>query len=161
MLYNVYTLYPAIVRYKDLEPVSKQITIVIGLTVVGFMAFGLMLSFYRNILFEQKLEEIAAQNNSLQKSIDESHRDLEYYHSTQYKDKYAKQSLGRLNADEKLLIILDEPRKPDLATIEGLTPTETQQAAYEEYLRQIPAILHWQLYLFQKDRLEELKRGLL
>lgn len=146
-------------RYKDLEPVSKQITIVIGLTVVGFMAFGLMLSFYRNILFEETLLEIAEQNRALQEDIDQNQRDLDYYQSAQYKDKYAKQSLGRLNPGEKLLVILEQPVKPDIAANDALTPTEAQEALYQEHLRQMPVFLHWKLYLFERNRIDDLKRG--
>ena len=80
--------------YHHHEPVSKQLTIVVGLTVVGFMAFGLTLSFYRNILFEQTLEEIEAQNEVLRLQIEGGYRDLEYYRSGQYKDKYAKKTGG-------------------------------------------------------------------
>ena len=52
------------------QPVSKQLTIVIGLTVVGFMAFGLALSFYRNILFEQTLSDIESQNERIAQTIE-------------------------------------------------------------------------------------------
>ncbi|MDP7247931.1 MAG: hypothetical protein QF741_04900, partial [Candidatus Peribacteraceae bacterium] len=64
--------------YKDLEPVSKQLTIAVGLTVVGFMAFGLILSYYRNVLFDQTLIDMKGQNNGLRASIEEGYRSLEY-----------------------------------------------------------------------------------
>ena len=75
------------------QPVSKQLTIVIGLTVVGFMAFGLALSFYRNILFEQTLSDIETENERIAQTIELGYGDLEYYRSAQYKDKYAKENL--------------------------------------------------------------------
>ena len=65
----------------DIEPISKQLTIVIGLTVVGFMAFGLALSFYRNILFEKTLEELADQNKHIAMEIEHGDGALEYYPS--------------------------------------------------------------------------------
>ena len=146
--------------YRDLEPVSKQLTIVVGLTVVAFMAFGLVLSYYRNILFDQHLVEIAQQNDDLQKQIDGEQGDIDYYQSAQYKDKYAKENLGRLNPEEKILVITDGPTSADLPSTPGQTATDRQQAAFEETLRQTPVYQHWELFLFERGKLEELRRGL-
>ena len=139
---------------------SKQLTIVVGLTVVGFMAFGLALSYYRNILFDTHLVDIAQQNDTLQKHIDDEQGDLDYYRSAQFKDKYAKETLGRLNPGEKLLIITQKPPSADISTGPDFTPTEEQAAAFEETLRQMPVYQHWELYLFQREKIEELKRGI-
>lgn len=146
--------------YRDLEPVSKQLTIVVGLTVVGFMAFGLALSFYRNILFDDTLKSIQEQNDGLQKQIDQSQAALDYYQSAQYKDKYAKGNLGKINRGEKMLIITEVPRSPNLNADASMTPSEEQDAVYQEHLREMPVFLHWELYLFNRDKLEQLKKGL-
>ncbi len=146
--------------YQSLEPVSKQLTIVVGLTVVGFMAFGLALSFYRNILFEDTLNMIAVENARLKEHIEQSKGDVEYYRSAQYKDKYAKENLGRLNPGEKILIIAEQPSNAAFLSGDRMTPTEEQEAAYQEYLRQLPVYQHWKLFLFKRDELEGLKRGL-
>ena len=146
--------------YRDLEPISKQLTIVVGLTVVGFMAFGLALSYYRNFLFDEHLVEIAQQNDELQNHIDLEQRDLDYYRSAQFKDKYAKETLGRLNPGEKLLIITQQPATVDVGASENFTPTEQQKAAFDETMQQMPVYLHWELFLFQKDKIEELKKGM-
>lgn len=139
---------------------SKQLTIVIGLTVVGFMAFGLALSFYRNVLFEETLTNFAAQNDKLRIEIDKRREDLEYFHSSQFKDKYAKENLGRMNNGEKVIALVQNPSSPIADSADSFSVTEEQQANYEELLRQMPVIEHWQLYLFHRDRLDELKRGL-
>ena len=145
---------------QDIEPLSKQLTIVIGLTVVGFMAFGLALSFYRNILFEETLRQIQEQNQEIAKEIDAGYRDLEYYGSVQYRDKYAKENLGLVRDGEKVLIIT---RPPDLPHLEG-EDTEAQkarrEAAYMELLRQMPVQQQWNLYLFHPERIEEIKKAL-
>ena len=146
--------------YRDLEPVSKQLTIVVGLTVVGFMAFGLALSFYRNVLFEETLGSIQQQNNALRDKISMGFADLEYYRSAQFKDKYAKENLGKLNPGEKVLIITNQPLG-HAGTSDTEEATARQQAAYEELLRQMPVIEHWQMYLFRKNEIEKLKKGLL
>jgi hypothetical protein len=142
------------------QPVSKQLTIVIGLTVVGFMAFGLALSFYRNILFEQTLQNIENENARIAQTIDRGYGDLEYYRSGQYKDKYAKENLGRLNPGEKLIIITPDPDARAPSTQSGSTERDRQEAAYFELLQQMPVVEHWQLFLFNRDKLEELKKGI-
>lgn len=146
--------------YQHIEPLSKQLTIVIGLTVVGFMAFGLALSFYRNLLFEQTLEGIASQNDALREQITKGYRDLEYYQSAQYKDKYAKENLNLVRPGEQVLIVSQEQTDPFLQAERGLKPTEQQEAAYFELLRQMPVLEHWKLYLFHKERINEIKMGL-
>ncbi|MBU0766594.1 hypothetical protein KKF55_02315 [Patescibacteria group bacterium] len=146
--------------YKNLEPVSKQLTIIVGLTVVGFMAFGLALSYYRNVLFEQTLDNIHAQNDVLRSDIDQGYRDLEYFRSSQYKDKYAKENLGLLNHGEKILIIQQPTRSLSPDEEESEMRKEQREAAYLELLRQMPIFEHWKLYLFQKEKLTGLKESM-
>lgn len=145
---------------RDIEPISKQLTIVIGLTVVGFMAFGLALSFYRNILFEDTLANIELQNKTIADNIQQGYRDLEYFRSQQYKDKFAKENLGTVNPGEKMIIITRPPEPVDGDIIDEALDKERREAAYFELLQQMPVIEHWNLYLFQRDKIEELKRGL-
>ena len=146
--------------YQNLEPLSKQLTIIIGLTVVGFMAFGLALSFYRNILFEQTLAEMESQNDLLREKIAAGYGDLEYYRSTQYRDKYAKENLNLVTPGEKVLIIAQNPQDPFEVTSISDTPTEQQEAAYFELLHQMPVLEHWKLFLFHRKKIEEIKLGL-
>jgi len=152
------TLYTPPMPYQHLEPLSKQLTIVIGLTVVGFMAFGLALSFYRNVLFDQTLDTITTQNQAIREGIDLGYGDLEYYHSSQYVDKEAKEMLGLVSPGEKVLIITNRPKIQNVPE-NDLTPTEQQEATYFELLRQMPTLEHWNLFLFNKEKIEELKRG--
>lgn len=145
---------------SDSEPVSKQLTIVIGLTVVGFMAFGLALSFYRNILFEQTLQDMQKENDKIAMNIQQGYADLEYYQSEQYKDKFAKANLNKLNPNETMMIISTPYKDPALTSIDTTAlDKERQQAAYFELLSQMPIVEHWNLFLFHKDRIEELKRA--
>lgn len=157
VFFPVYTF--AMPSTHAIEPLSKQLTIVIGLTVVGFMAFGLILSFYRNILFERTLADLQAENEEIAAEIAASYQEVDYFKSQQYKDKYAKENLGRLNPGEKVLIITHPPgqQAPEGETAEE--EAERKAAAYDELLRQMPVIEHWSLYLFHKDKLVELQRG--
>jgi cell division protein FtsB len=145
---------------RTIEPISKQLTIVIGLTVVGFMAFGLALSFYRNILFEQTLADLELQNNAIQDQIRTGEQNLEYFHSEQFKDKYAKENLGKLNPGEKVIIITQAPDNSLFSAENNKEEQERREAAYFELLRQMPVIEHWKLYLFQRDKMEEIKKAL-
>lgn len=145
---------------SDIEPISKQLTIVIGLTVVGFMAFGLALSFYRNILFEQTLEDIELQNQRIAEGIEMGYQDLEYYRSDQFKDKFAKENLGRFNPGEEVIIITEVPKPAYDPAEDTAAEAERREAAYFELLRQMPVIQHWKLYLFRREQIDELKQGL-
>jgi len=145
---------------KDIEPISKQLTIVIGLTVVGFMAFGLALSYYRNILFDQTLVAMQDENNKIAATIEQGYSDLAYYQSAQFKDKYAKENLNKIDAGEKMIVIT-EPN------IDTFAATETQgldhareDAAYIEILQQMPVLEQWNLFFFHRDKINQLKQGL-
>lgn len=145
---------------QDIEPISKQLTIVVGLTVVGFMAFGLALSFYRNILFEETLAELERGNSLIAADIEENYRDLEYVRSDLYKDRFAKENLNKINAGENVLIITSPPPLLADSPLTDKKEEERQEAAYAELLRQMPVFEHWKLYLFHRDRIPQIKKAL-
>lgn len=124
------------------------------------MAFGFALSFYRNILFEQTLDEIGVQNDVLRERIAEGHRNLEYYQSSQYRDKYSKENLSLVRPGEKVLVITHKEKDPFILSEDSEVELEQQEAAYFELMRQMPVLEHWKLYLFHKDKIEELKMNL-
>lgn len=139
---------------------SKQLTIVVGLTVVGFMAFGLTLSVYRNALFEETLNDIRAQNTVLRTRIAKRYEDLEYYRSLQYKDKYAKENLGVVRPGEKVLILTEKLPAPGMTPAQDPAFMEEREATYLELLRQMPVLEHWKLFFFHRERIEDLRRNL-
>lgn len=145
---------------SGIEPMSKQLTIVVGLTVVGFMAFGLAISFYRNILFEETLKNMARENRDIAQEIDQGYAELEYIRSAQYKDKFAKENLNRLHPGERMIIITRPAPDPFATHPEGERTKEKREAAYFELLNQMPVIEHWTLYLFKRRELEALKQSL-
>jgi cell division protein FtsB len=146
--------------HKDIEPLSKQLTIVIGLTVVGFMAFGLALSYYRNIIFDKTLASLQTDNDKLAAAIVEGQRDLEYYQSDQFKDKYAKENLGKADAGEKM-IVLNEPHVDTFVTDQNNTTDQTRRdAAYFQLLQQMPVLEQWNLFFFNRDKIDTLKQAL-
>ena len=142
------------------DPISKQATIIFGLGVVGFMAFGLAISFYRNILFEHSLQAIRDQNIALRAGIEASKREIEYFKSAQYKDKFAKENLHKVNPGENMLIFKTVNPTFFKEDTESQAVINRQKAAYEQTLRQIPIYEHWQLFLFNKDKVAELQQSL-
>lgn len=145
--------------YNDIAPFSKQVTIVSGLAVVGLMAFGLALSYYKNVIFDRQLDLVQERNKRLQQDIVDGYAELKYLESEQYKDKYAKENLGLLKPGEKVLLI-DRPTDiVPLSRATDLTPEE-KQALYEENLRNIRIADQWKLYLFHRERIEDLRRAL-
>ncbi|MDP6562134.1 MAG: hypothetical protein QF793_04405, partial [Candidatus Peribacteraceae bacterium] len=77
-----------------------------------------------------------------------------------YKDKYAKENLNIVRPGEKTLIITQIPNDVFVLSEPQLEPTQQQEAAYFELLRQMPTLEHWKLYLFHREKIEEIKMGL-
>lgn len=145
--------------YNDIAPFSKQVTIVSGLTVVGLMAFGLALSYYKNVLFDRQLDLVQERNNHLKQDILDGYAQLMYLRSDQYKDKYAKENLGLLRPGEKVLLI-DRPTNVTPLTRATDLTEEEKVALFEENLRNIRIIDQWKLYLFHREKIEDLRRAL-
>lgn len=133
-------------------------TIVVGLCVVGLMAFGLALSYYKNILFDRQLTTMQQRNAKLKADISKEYAQLQYYQSDQYKDKYAKENLGLLKSGEKVLIVQKPDNPIESRPNAELTPEE-KEAIFEENLRNIRVIDQWNLYLFHRDGIDDLKRN--
>ena len=145
-------------KYRDIAPFPKQMTIVVGLCVVGLMAFGLALSYYKNILFDRQLISMQERNGKLQADVLDGYRELRYLQSAQYKDKYAKEYFNLLRPGEKVLFI-HTPDEPVLFSKNQDPTPEEKEAMYEENLRNIRVIDHWKLYLFNRDKIDELKKA--
>ncbi len=146
------------VKYNEVAPIPKQMTIVVGLCVVGLMAFGLALSYYKNILFDRQLRTMQARNAQLKSDISHEYAQLQYYQSDQYKDKYAKENLSLLKAGEKVLILQKSDNPIESRPNTELTD-EDRVAIFEENLRNIRVIDQWNLYLFHRDAIDDLKRN--
>ena len=145
--------------YSDVAPIPKRMTIIAGLSVVGLMAFGLALSYYKNILFDRQLVAMGQKNLEIKNEIFDKYAELQYLNSEQYKDKYAKENFGLLRSGEKVLLLGMPQDSPAPSPLNELSEEE-KQAIYEENLRRIRILDHWRLYLFERDKLEELKEEL-
>ncbi len=148
------------VPYNEVAPIPKQMTIVVGLCVVGLMAFGLALSYYKNILFDRQLITMQERNTRLKQQISNGYDQLQYLESTQYKDKYAKENFGVLRAGEKVLVINRIAETVSLTHSEADLTPEDKQAIFEENLRSIRVVDHWKLYLFNRTKIDDLKKNI-
>ncbi|MBP9850634.1 MAG: hypothetical protein KBC47_02995 [Candidatus Peribacteraceae bacterium] len=146
--------------YNEVAPIPKQMTIVVGLCVVGLMAFGLALSYYKNILFDRQLITMQERNTRLKQQISNGYDQLQYLESTQYKDKYAKENFGVLRAGEKVLVINRIAETVSLTHSEADLTPEDKQAIFEENLRSIRVVDHWKLYLFNRTKIDDLKKNI-
>jgi hypothetical protein len=145
--------------HHDVSTFSKRLTILLGLGVVGAMAFGLSISFYRNLLFEETLEKLTQRNRLLRQDIDHGLDELSYYRSLQYRDKYAKENLARLNPGEQVLILTERAEQITYVGDEGPSRSERREAAYRQYLQKIPTWDHWRMYFFDPVGLSKLQQS--
>lgn len=145
--------------YSEVAPIPKQMTIVVGLCVVGLMAFGLALSYYKNVLFDRQLTSMQERNNKLKGEIGEGYNQLQYLESVQYKDKYAKENFGLLKPGEKVMVLPEIQEIASFSETTELTPEE-KEAVFEENLRSIRVVDHWKLFLFHRDQIDDLKKNI-
>lgn len=136
---------------------GMRLTLISGLVIVGFMAFGLAISVYRMAVFDSSVASIERQNDGIRDRINQKEQELAYYRSTQFKDKFAKENLQLVAEGEHMLII--EPTQQTNSLQED-APTNDTSSLLEQQLRQIPVYQHWQLYLFRPDALEEIQNSL-
>ncbi|HLC75792.1 MAG TPA: hypothetical protein VJB82_01575 [Candidatus Peribacterales bacterium] len=145
--------------HQDISPLSKRITILIGLFVVSAMMFGLSISFYRNLLFEETLKGLSQKNRDLRDQIDDGLALLSYYRSYQYRDKYAKENLGYIHPGEKVLVVAKKTSEVTYSEDVQHSFLEEKEAAYRQYLERIPVIEHWNMYLFDPDGIQKLRQS--
>jgi cell division protein FtsB len=90
------------------KPFVIQLVIVGGFTVFIYIFFALTTSIYRDYQLEVNIEKFENEIENLAALANQKPKDVEYYQSEEYKDKYAKESLNLLNPGEKLIIIPQE-----------------------------------------------------
>lgn len=106
-------------------PKSKSFTfqlIVLGGFIFFFyMFFALATSIYRDYKLESEIQKFEAEINNLADNAYQKPEDVDFFASIEYKDRYAKESLGLLNPGEKLIIIPEEERIIEVGPVELMT----------------------------------------
>ncbi|MBN2095970.1 hypothetical protein JW752_01055 [Candidatus Peregrinibacteria bacterium] len=87
-----------------------QLVIVGGFLTFLYIFFALATSIYRDYQLEVNIQKFEDEIAQLAGLANQKPKDVEYFQSVQYKDKYAKENLNLLNPGEKLIIIPQEDR---------------------------------------------------
>ena len=90
------------------KPFILQLVIVGGSLVFLYIFFALATAIYRDYKLDINISSFNDEINRLASLADQKPKDVLYYQSNEYKDKYAKESLNLLNPGEKLIIIPQE-----------------------------------------------------
>jgi len=90
------------------KPFLLQFIIVGGFLLFLYIFFALATAIYRDYKLETNIEKFGNEIDSLAEKANQKPKDVDYYQSEAFKDKYAKESLNLLNPGEKLIIIPQE-----------------------------------------------------
>lgn len=89
---------------KD-KPFTLQLVVVGGFLVFMFIFSALAKSVYQDYKLEQDIKAFEEAVNELEVLASQKPKDVEYYQSEEYKDRYAKENLNLINPGERLIII--------------------------------------------------------
>jgi len=92
------------------KPFVIQLVIVGGFLTFLYIFFALATSIYRDYQLEVNIQKFEDEIAQLAQLANQKPKDVDYFQSLQYKDKYAKENLNLLNPGEKLIIIPQEDR---------------------------------------------------
>ena len=75
-----------------------------------YIFFALATSIYRDYQLEVNIQKFEDEISKLAELAKQKPKDVKYFQSEEYKDKYAKENLNLLNPGEKLIIIPQEKK---------------------------------------------------
>ncbi|PIZ70554.1 hypothetical protein COY07_06520 [Candidatus Peregrinibacteria bacterium CG_4_10_14_0_2_um_filter_43_11] len=87
------------------RPFALQLVIISGFIAFFYIFFALTTSIYKDYRLEKHIQEFENNIDVLVQKAYQKPKDVEYFGSVQYKDRYAKESLNLLNPGEKLIVI--------------------------------------------------------
>lgn len=90
---------------------QKRFVVIIGSFMVLSMFFFLSRSLYSNYHLDKQIAIYEQENKVLNQKIQELQGDVAYFNTQNYKDKYAKEILNKLNPGEKVLVLHIEDDK--------------------------------------------------
>lgn len=92
------------------KPFVTQVVIVGGFLTFLYIFFALATAIYRDYKLELNIEKFEKEIDQLAEMANQKPKNVKYYESVEFKDKYAKESLNLLNPGEKLIIIPSEDK---------------------------------------------------
>lgn len=111
--------------YKN-RPFSFQLIIIGGFVIFFYLFFALATQVYKDYQIQKHIENFEAKIADLSVLANRKPKDVQYFSSLEYKDRYAKENLNLLNPGEKLIVIPQEEHNvvkgPSAALARGKTP---------------------------------------
>ncbi len=134
------------------KPFVLQLVIVGGFLVFFYIFFALATSIYRDYKLEVNIQKFEDEIEGLAQLANQKPKDVKYYQSEEYKDKYAKENLNLLNLGEKLIII---PQDKKVIKIEEII---INRLDYSNIL-ELPNRNQWWEYFFGRTLSFETKQS--
>jgi cell division protein FtsB len=131
------------------KPFVLQLVIVGGFLVFIYIFFALATSIYRDYKLEVNIEQFENEIERLADLAQQKPKDIEYYQSNEYKDRYAKESLNLLNPGERLIII---PQEDQIVKSEVVV-----DRFYHTQVLELPYRNQWWEYFFGRTLSLEIK----
>lgn len=124
------------------KPFVLQLVIVGGFLIFLYIFFALTTSVYRDFQLETNIDKFEDEITRLAEMAQQKPKDVRYFQSEEYKDKYAKESLNLLNPGEKLIII---PQEDQIVKSEVVV-----ERSYHASVLKLPNRNQWWEYFFGK-----------
>lgn len=124
------------------KPFLLQLVIVGGFLIFLYIFFALTTSVYRDYKLETNIDKFGQEIERLAEMANQKPKDVLYYKSDEYKDKYAKENLNLLNPGEKLIII---PQEDQIVKSEVII-----EKSYHASVLKLPNRNQWWEYFFGK-----------
>ena len=132
------------------KPFVIQLVIVGGFLIFIYIFFALAASVYKDYKLELNIEKFENAIENLAEMASQKPKDVKYYQSEEYKDKYAKESLNLLNPGEKLIII---PNEEKIVKSEVIV-----ESFYHENVLKLPNRNQWWEYFVGRTLSVEIKQ---
>ena len=121
------------------------VTIGVSLLVLALLLFSLATKMYNSYRLETFIEKFQAENERIYQENEEIQEEYQYVLSEEFQEKYAKENLGKMHPEEKMIVFTPRAESEELV--------QTQLQTQEEQLLQsknIPPKQQWIQYFFGK-----------
>jgi hypothetical protein len=123
------------------RPFTTQLVIVGGLVAFLYIFFALATAIYKDYKLDANIQKFQEDIDKLAEKANQKPKDVTFYQSIQYKDRYAKENLNLLNPGERLIII---PKEERVVKSEPVVVDVGHQAA----ILKLPYRQQWWQYFF-------------
>lgn len=90
-----------------------KLVLVIQLCIAVYMLSSLVITEYKNYNIEKYIAQFERSNQELTLENEQLQSQFDYFTSTQYQEKIAKQNFGLAQPGEKVIVIMEEDLVPD------------------------------------------------